>query len=93
MGHYSLTDRFKERSTAVGALIAVVGGVLPTLVPPEQLSTWITAANALIGLALALMPDSGGARDAQAIVKALEADPRLAEAVRLAQGKAPHSHG
>lgn len=86
MPAYSLKDRFKERSTAAGALVATLGVVLPQLVPPDQLDAWFTAGNAVVGLALAMMPDSGGARDAQAILKALEEDPRLAEAVALARG-------
>lgn len=87
MRSYRLADRLKEKSSAIGLLVAILGAVLPVLVPPEDLNAWITAANAAFGLVLALMPESGAARDAQAVAQAIQDEPRMAEAARLARGE------
>lgn len=93
MPSYRLTDRLKEKSSAAGVLIAVLGAVLPVIVPPEHLTAWITAANAAVGLFLALMPESNAAKDVQAVAQAIQEEPRMVEAARLARGEDPTRHG
>jgi hypothetical protein len=68
---YNFADRLREPTSYLGILLAIMGQLVPQLIPVDAWAHGAAALHELIGAALFFMPENRGVATAEAIAEAL----------------------